>query len=403
MVDKRQVLCVVLGITAAVIGFFVDNPPGRGRDQMCLERFSYGGGDRWETVRVQGLLDEEIRLEISVGERQYGGREAKVAIDEAIRELEKIVPGENPSLSEVRTPLVLPLYLEKWGISVRWEPEDEWIRGDGTLEQETCPPEGVKTALRAVLQAGAYSEEHTFPVTVFPVSRTPREEKTEGFLQMLRQLDESQSTGESLILPDEYEGKTLCYRTDSTRTYLLLPFLGVAAAALIPLLECQKAQERKKARERQLMEDYPEIVSKLAVFSGAGLPVRKAWERIVLDYEEGCRGGKRPRAAYQEMAASYHRMQRGVPELHAYAEFGNNCHFRLYRRLSGLLEQNIRNGSAGLREALEAEMEAAFEQQKALARRKGEEASTRLLLPLFLMLMIVVIMVSVPAFLAFGL
>ena len=47
-------------------------------------------------------------------------------------------------------------------------------------------------------------------------------------------------------------------------------------------------------------------------------------------------------------------------------------------------------------------MESAFEEEKVLARRRGEEASTKLMLPLFLMLMIIMVMVSVPAFLAFG-
>ncbi len=47
---------------------------------------------------------------------------------------------------------------------------------------------------------------------------------------------------------------------------------------------------------------------------------------------------------------------------------------------------------------LEAEMEAAFEQRKNLARRLGEEASTKLLLPLFMMLLIVMVMITVPAF-----
>ena len=151
------------------------------------------------------------------------------------------------------------------------------------------------------------------------------------------------------------------------------------------------------------MEDYPEIVSKLTVFSGAGLPVRRAWERIVLEYEAACRAGTQTeRAAYREMAAAYHRMQRGVSELQAYAEFGAGCRLRPYRKLSGLLEQNVRNGAEGLRKALETEMESAFEEDKALARRRGEEASTKLMLPLFLMLMIIMVMVSVPAFLAFG-
>ena len=40
-------------------------------------------------------------------------------------------------------------------------------------------------------------------------------------------------------------------------------------------------------------------------------------------------------------------------------------------------------GAEGLRKALETEMESAFEEEKALARRRGEEASTKLMLPLF--------------------
>ena len=46
-------------------------------------------------------------------------------------------------------------------------------------------------------------------------------------------------------------------------------------------------------------------------------------------------------------------------------------------------------------------MEEAFEQRKHQARRLGEEASTKLLLPLFLMLGVVMIMVAVPAMLEF--
>ena len=37
MVDKRQMLCLVLGIIAAVSGFFVDNTDGELRDGSKLE------------------------------------------------------------------------------------------------------------------------------------------------------------------------------------------------------------------------------------------------------------------------------------------------------------------------------------------------------------------------------
>ena len=49
---------------------------------------------------------------------------------------------------------------------------------------------------------------------------------------------------------------------------------------------------------------------------------------------------------------------------------------------------------------LEEEMETAFRQRKELALRKGEEASTKLLIPMFLMLGVVMVMVVAPAFLS---
>ena len=175
--------------------------------------------------------------------------------------------------------------------------------------------------------------------------------------------------------------------------------LGVLAAALMPLLDRQREKEKKRDRDLQMMKDYPEIISRLVVYTGAGLPVRKAWEKIAAEYEK-TEGGH---FAYDEMTKACHMMRRGVPEIQAYESFAAACRSQPYRKLAGLLSQNIRNGSEKLREALELEMENAFEQRKNLARRQGEQASTKLLLPLLLMLMIVMVMVSVPAFLAFGL
>ena len=70
-------------------------------------------------------------------------------------------------------------------------------------------------------------------------------------------------------------------------------------------------------------------------------------------------------------------------------------------KLCSLLEQNRKNGSRNVRELLRAEMTEAFELRKHGARRMGEEAGTRLLLPLFLMLGVVMVMVAVPAMLEF--
>lgn len=63
------------------------------------------------------------------------------------------------------------------------------------------------------------------------------------------------------------------------------------------------------------------------------------------------------------------------------------------------LETAVNDRSRNVRELLRAEMTEAFELRKHGARRMGEEAGTRLLLPLFLMLGVVMVMVAVPAML----
>ena len=71
---------------------------------------------------------------------------------------------------------------------------------------------------------------------------------------------------------------------------------------------------------------------------------------------------------------------------------------RAYRKFGTLLSQNLRKGSKGLTDLLGREAEEAFEERKNLAKKLGEEAGTKLVIPLFLMLIIVFAIVIVPAF-----
>ena len=70
----------------------------------------------------------------------------------------------------------------------------------------------------------------------------------------------------------------------------------------------------------------------------------------------------------------------GIPE------FGNRCRVLPYRKLAGILEQNVKNGSKSLTPVLEAEMEATpLNSARTWPDVSVREASTKLLLPLFMM------------------
>ena len=398
--DKRQVICVSLGIILVVT--FVEKQDTVLTKGNGLERNTYGQGETQQEILVEGLLAKKVPLAVRIGERRYTKEQAADAIHMAAEELSAQIAGGNESLEQVQSRLELVTWLDKYGISVRWQPDDtELISASGEVFNSGCPESGRETFLTATLKAGEYAEDYIYRVNVLPPGRTQEEKELAAFENFLMEKEEEQKYSEVFILPEEFEGKTLTYSADRGRSSLMFPLLGILAAILLPLKDRQREQEAKKKRECQMMMDYSEILSRLVVFLGAGLPVRKAWAKIVEDYrrtEE--KAGKR--AAYEEMAAAYYLMQRGVPEIQAYSEFGNRCRVLPYRKLAGILEQNVKNGSKSLTPVLEAEMEAAFEQRKNLARRLGEEASTKLLLPLFMMLLIVMVMITVPAFLAFG-
>ena len=400
--DKRQVICVSLGIILALAVTFVEKQDTVLTKWNGLERNTYGQGETQQEILVEGLLAKKVPLAVRIGERRYTKEEAADAIHMAAEELSAQIAGGNESLEQVQSRLELVTWLDKYGISVRWQPDDtELISASGEVFNSGCPESGRETFLTATLKAGEYAEDYIYRVNVLPPGRTQEEKELAAFENFLMEKEEEQKYSEVFILPEEFEGKTLTYSADRGRSSLMFPLLGILAAILLPLKDRQREQEAKKKRECQMMMDYSEILSRLVVFLGAGLPVRKAWAKIVEDYrrtEE--KAGKR--AAYEEMAAAYYLMQRGVPEIQAYSEFGNRCRVLPYRKLAGILEQNVKNGSKSLTPVLEAEMEAAFEQRKNLARRLGEEASTKLLLPLFMMLLIVMVMITFPAFLAFG-
>lgn len=401
-VEKRQVICVLLGIILALACFFVDRQGPELTGGRGIGRNSYGQGEKEQVVIVEGLLTEKMPVDVRIGERQYTAEEAAQVIQSAVEELPAEMSGDNESLERVRTSLKLTSLMDDYGVSVQWQPEDtELISPSGEVFNRDCPENGTETHLTARLKAGEYSEEYVFRLMVFPPGGSEEEKKVTAFKRFLAEEEEKQKYSEVFLLPAQFEGEDISYTVKKGRDYLAFPLLGALTAVLLPFKDRQKEKEEKKNRERQMMMDYSEILSRLVVFLGAGLPVRKAWEKIVADYMQTA-GEDGKRAAYEEMTAAYHQMQRGVPEIRAYSEFGSRCKVLSYRKLAGILEQNVKNGSRSLSPILETEMENAFEQRKNLARRLGEEASTKLLLPLFMILMIVMVMISVPAFLAFG-
>lgn len=362
------------------------------------------GVDEYDTemeIEVEGLLDKPQRIEIPVTKRTYSKDEANEAIKKGLEEILLTLPGENSSLQNITTDLNLTNEISDLGLSVRWDfGESELIDILGNVHNENLK-ENRNIDIEVSLSYETYEESYIIPITVCPKILSDDERLLKGLIDKIANVDKDSVQKDGYILPDTYEGKRLIYHYGEAFNFNIIPIMGTVIAILLYLQDKEKERRSTEKRKRELMKDYPDIVSKLIVFIGAGLSVRQSWESIVIDYENECKENNERRYAYEEMVKALAKLKTGIYENTVYKDFGRSCGLRQYMKLASLLEQNRRNGLANLHSLLSMESQSAWDERINLARREGEELNTKLLLPLFMMLLIVMMIIIVPALLIF--
>ena len=213
-----------------------------------------------------------------------------------------------------------------------------------------------------------------------------KEESTdllESIRGLLEESDKLTATGEKLILPKEIDGIVLSWTEQKKNNALLLFIFSVIAGIVLFFAGDNDINKQMKARDEEMLMDYPEIISKIVLYVGAGMTVRMAWKKTASE----CSPALSSHYAYREMLLTIHEMERGEGELAAYRHFANRCRLQQYVKFVSLLEQNVRLGASGFLGSLRKEAAEAQEERKAIAKRHGE-----------MQLGIVMAVIIVPAF-----
>ncbi len=396
-----QLACLGTGVVLGIVSGAAS--PGNLSDGNTLSRNPKGQGQASYALTVKGVDEEEMPLEVVLEEQTYTEQEAEAVYERILEELPQHILGENPSLTEVWTDLNLLSGLEEYGVDFKWQSENpDRVDSFGNVNTENLKPEGEETALRLRITDGSWPREYVISIRVIPPVLEPGEKRSREFLGFLQEEERRQRTEPSFTLPAAFEGKPLTYEEEASDSFWTLALLGACGALLLGVKEKKDREQKESARKQQLLLDYSEVLSRLIIFLGAGMSIRTAWDRIGEEYQRARREGRmKERYAYEEMCTASSQMKTGVSEGKALAEFGRRCGLPQYIKLGGLLEQNRKNGSRNLRDVLRLEMADAFEVRKHQARRLGEEAGTKLLLPLFMLLTVVMVMIAVPALMEF--
>lgn len=365
--------------------------------QKILQRNPHGQGDSSAQLRAS-IGENEEEFSVTVSEQEYTEEELDAVFQEASEDLEKLILGENESLDEVRDDLELISEIPETGISVSWEIDNyEVMDLQGNLISENLTDDGTLVKLSASLLYGERQAVHEFYAKVYPTMISRAERQMSDLKEEIARADEETASEDHLVLPDQINGERVEWSyTADTRAFAIL-ILGAGTAAMICISKDQSGKEEEKRRIRQMKTDYPQIINKFNLYIGAGMTIRRAWSCIADDYEKKReRYGKR--VAYEEMIYTLHEIQGGAPEGECYEKYGNRCGISRYRKFGTMLSQNLRKGSRGITDLLEREAEEAFEDRKNMAKKLGEEAGTKLMIPMFIMLAVVFVIVTVPAF-----
>lgn len=149
------------------------------------------------------------------------------------------------------------------------------------------------------------------------------------------------------------------------------------------------APKKIEARSSQLIGDFSEVVSKLALLTNAGMILREAWE-LTSKVGDG--------VFYQEMRNAVVEMENGISESEAIRRFGIRCMMPEIKKFSATLIQGIQKGNSELSSMLQNQSAEIWNLRKQNVRRQGEKAASKLMIPIFMMFVGVIIMVVVPIF-----
>ena len=390
---------VLLANTAGLILHFLENKSAEKRKTEYLERRGYGQGDYEEKLTVRSEKGKQ-NITVYVREKEYNPEEAREILNQVKEEMEILIRGENESLDKIQHPLYLPDSSPDFPVNMSWSTDTpEVLDWEGKIGENTAQ-HGTKVKLMCGLGLGGETEEWEKEVTVYPelISDDIRLQR-----EVQRAVDaENSAFTEKVKLPEKVNGTRVIFRSEQSSTGVLICLFGTFLGLLILPLYREKEKEKDKKKKVQMQADYPDIVSRILLFLQAGLTVRSAVEKIAKDYINTCkRYGYKRRTAYEELVEIYGEMEGGLPEAQAYERLGNRCGLSEYKVLSVLLIQNLKKGNQGVLTLLERESAAAIEERKRKAKISGEQASAKLLGPMFMQLALVMALVMIPAFLSF--
>ena len=337
---------------------------------------------------------------ISVSPQEYKTEQLNTMAETVFTMLPQYFLAENESVEAVSSNLYFPTQIEGYPFEITWFPSDVMlVSPEGELfNQSLLAPQSCRLAVD--LTYGEFHAAKDYDIQVIPALRTAGVLRQEQLADAVRLWLQQYPDEREITLPLEIEGAYIYGALPQKSATLLWGFLGVS---WLFFREARKREEVKKAQKKyreDLLRVYPIFVNQMVLYLAAGMTGRTALFQVMQMLETS--GEQKNDALHRELKNLFHEMETGVSEKEAYRHFGKRCGQADYGKLMSLLIQAMLVGGKGLFARMEELEEEAFIKRREAAKCRGEAASTKLLIPMIVLLAVVMLLLIVPGFYGMG-
>jgi hypothetical protein len=357
--------------------------------------------DEAQEITVETVIEGSTRrFQVQVQPTQMSEEEAEVCFQEFCQKLPELILGDNTSTQEIEQDLLLEENYAGYPFYIEWKSEDtDSITSAGVVK----PAEEEKTVrLKAEISYGEMEWEYPIEVVVSAEKLSDEQKRYREVEERLLETEKDTRLETYWTLPESLGDVQLEWHRVVEDNSLILWAGALVVSVAVYLLGDKDLHEQVAKRREHMRREYPDIVYKITLYLGAGMTLQGAFQKIAAEYEQSKAMGKSKKHAYEEMLYTCRELKSGVSEGNAYEHFGKRTGLQEYIRLCTLMTQNLKKGSASLVPRLREEVDKSLTERIRMGRKLGEEAATKLLVPMVMMLAVVMVMVMLPAFSSMG-
>ena len=389
---------IVLSATVLIAG--IQNDQSKPLPNM-IERPDHGNGS--ETIHAilelkNGKTAVLKKVELKIKEKQLTSDEKRIILENYIKDLPKLILGENKKLNSVSQALNLPTYCKSDDITIRWTSSDpEALNEKGIVDVFQIQGQ-KKVNLLAQLDLDGIKIEKTFNIVLVNTENDNYRKELMDYQadSLVKKISEN-NLDTSIQLPDSFSNNTeLKWRKGKSVSYKQILTLFVILLLITCNMKYKKIEREIKKQKESIEREFPDFISKFILLLNAGLVANTAFKKTVYDYERfNVKSNK------NSLYEAFSMIDKNINNSNAslikeLQRFAARSGIKEIMRFTSIVSDNFDKGST-LADKLEREGEMIWHKQKKKAEELGRLADTKLVLPLMILLLVLIIVTITPA------